>query len=835
MSSGYVGTSEAPVAPQRDGRPQDGDALASDSESDGSECPEHGSEPISGNQPAAPSANRSAKVERKVGLVEFEAYYALQELCSESDWKQCVKRLCSPLPPAFRIRSHNRARGGGETQSLLESLKPWNVAEVPWCPGAYRVLDAGPLGAKGRLQDSKLNQILVRAQRGGLIARQETASMLPPLVLQIRPEHLVLDLCAAPGSKTMQILELLHSNLGPEVALPPKGLLIANDLKSKRLNRILERARRGPAGPLLATCSDARKFPNLLWSGARSGRIRFDRVLCDVPCSGDGTVRKAKGLLDNWHPRGGLCHHGDQLAILCRGIELLAPGGLLAYSTCALNPLECEAVIAAGLSWGKGSVELVAADIPGLALNEGKTTWRVPAPAPTSDAPAGGVTYSSWEDVPMDDRNSGRLRRTMFPPSAYCACEEDAKQILAQLPLCRRLLPVKDDGGCFFLALLRRVVNVDAPLRRGDRVRVLFNGLEAIVRGPGGGPFKGLTRVAYVVDGSIYHVAADGIERIRTAGGAAAGGNQSQVDSKEGGGVAETVAAAVAAASSSNTTDTRVREAANEATSNQTTAAVAVAESATVAAAEASAPEVFRLNLPLQKVKESDWIDISNFWGLQEDDAESTKRGVQRFPKEFLVYGADPTFEGLPGTQPSTVLALASEALMAVGKAPNPRPALRNVFLRAEKTASAAEVTATTAAALATTAAATETTTATTATTAIATAALSEADVTPLEHAALWKPFAEVAQVLAACATKRVAKLPNIDVLRGLIDDHLGPGVEAAKAGADLSWPPGPILLVWNDGSAQPVAALGNLTRDGRVRIVFQRGFNTRLAVAAQE
>ena len=71
---------------------------------------------------------------------------------------------------------------------------------------------------------------------------------------------------------------------------------------------------------------------------------KYDKVLCDVPCSGDGTGRKKRSVIRTWDVRHGLGLHALQLAILSRGLELLGYGGRLVYSTCSLNPIECEAV-----------------------------------------------------------------------------------------------------------------------------------------------------------------------------------------------------------------------------------------------------------------------------------------------------------------------------------------------------------------------------------------------------------------------------------------------------------------------------------------------------------
>lgn len=74
--------------------------------------------------------------------------------------------------------------------------------------------------------------------------------------------------------------------------------------------------------------------------------MKFDRILCDVPCSGDGTIRKAPNIAKTWAPKTGMSLHGLQLAIAERGLQLLTVGGLMVYSTCALNPMEDEAIVA---------------------------------------------------------------------------------------------------------------------------------------------------------------------------------------------------------------------------------------------------------------------------------------------------------------------------------------------------------------------------------------------------------------------------------------------------------------------------------------------------------
>ena len=68
----------------------------------------------------------------------------------------------------------------------------------------------------------------------------------------------------------------------------------------------------------------------------------FDRVLCDVPCTGDGTARKNGDVFRKWSPAAAVGLHPLQLLIALRGLQLLKVGGYMCYSTCSFNPIESE-------------------------------------------------------------------------------------------------------------------------------------------------------------------------------------------------------------------------------------------------------------------------------------------------------------------------------------------------------------------------------------------------------------------------------------------------------------------------------------------------------------
>lgn len=119
---------------------------------------------------------------------------------------------------------------------------------------------------------------------------------------------------------------------------------------------------------VLVTSCEAQFFPQ---------SITFDRVLADVPCSGDGTSRKNIGIWKQWNQLGALALHSLQVDIAWKGAALLKVGGCFCYSTCSQNPVEDEAVVAELLRRANGSLELVNTQLNGLKTRPGMSTWKV--------------------------------------------------------------------------------------------------------------------------------------------------------------------------------------------------------------------------------------------------------------------------------------------------------------------------------------------------------------------------------------------------------------------------------------------------------------------------
>ena len=133
----------------------------------------------------------------------------------------------------------------------------------------------------------KLQNFLVTETESGAISRQETVSMLPPSVLVVEPYHKVLDMCAAPGSKTGQMIENLHKG---EEGVLPTGLVVANDSNNARCYMLTHQFKRLQSPCVIITNHDATTMMlDLMVPSPDTNALthmNYDRIVCDVPCSG---------------------------------------------------------------------------------------------------------------------------------------------------------------------------------------------------------------------------------------------------------------------------------------------------------------------------------------------------------------------------------------------------------------------------------------------------------------------------------------------------------------------------------------------------------------------
>lgn len=406
----------------------------------------------------------------------FEAYYRMQNIVPDSEFALLLSTLATPLPTSFRIIEKDRFRPlilqklKGEMHDLFQEVRagkgdqgikppkplPWYPDENAWTVSAPRQM----LRRDNEL--SKFHKFLVQMNDLGAINRQEAVSMIPPLLLDVKPGHAVIDMCAAPGSKTAQVLERVMEDSG---GLRSEGIVVANDADIRRCWMLAHQLKRFGSPELVITNHDGQMFPKVL---------QFDRVLCDVPCTGDGTMRKAPDIWRRWESGMGLGIHRLQRSILERGVDICKPGGRVVYSTCSMNPLENEAVVAHALRHCGGDLELVdvSSELPELKRRSGLTTWKVKDNSGNlvlEDSKDGneleengdeGKTnekyktripgwFECYDEVPL--RRRKKIVASLFPPS-----EEELKSGAFPLQRCLRLVPHDQDTGAFFVAVLRK-------------------------------------------------------------------------------------------------------------------------------------------------------------------------------------------------------------------------------------------------------------------------------------------------------------------------------------------------------------------------------------------
>ncbi len=274
-----------------------------------------------------------------------------------------------------------------KTKTFTKKIAP--AKSIPYIPYGYQ-LSVDRRTIKRNPPLSKFHEWLKVQQEAGFITRQETVSMIPPVVLGVESHHAVFDSCAAPGSKTCQMLEVI-ANI-PEGKAEPEGYVVANDSDAKRAYMLVHQLRRLNSPALFISACDGQFFPMVrgtkdvrLTDEQRAQEGVFDRVLCDVPCTGDGTARKNPGIWKRWLATNGHALHPVQLNIAMNGARLTKVGGYMCYSTCSLNPIENEAVVAAVLRATDGSLELVdrRSVMNGFVARPGWSTWKVVSEAQT--------------------------------------------------------------------------------------------------------------------------------------------------------------------------------------------------------------------------------------------------------------------------------------------------------------------------------------------------------------------------------------------------------------------------------------------------------------------
>lgn len=162
----------------------------------------------------------------------------------------------------------------------------------------------------------------------GMIYIQEPGAMAPAECIDIEPDWVCLDMCAAPGGKSTQIKNKLGEN----------GILVSNEYISSRCKILTGNIERLGLKNAVTTCMDTKKLSKYFTD-------TFDFIMCDAPCSGEGMFRKEQIAIDEWSEENVKMCAERQKEILNNAVPLLKNGGYIIYATCTFSLEENEMLI----------------------------------------------------------------------------------------------------------------------------------------------------------------------------------------------------------------------------------------------------------------------------------------------------------------------------------------------------------------------------------------------------------------------------------------------------------------------------------------------------------
>lgn len=233
-----------------------------------------------------------------------------------------MKSLLGEIEYGQFLKSYDELRYYGLRVNTLKisvedflKISPFKLESIPWTKDGFYYNEGENPGRHPYYN-------------AGLYYIQEPSAMLPGEVIDARPGEYILDLCAAPGGKTVQIA----------AAMQGQGLLVANDINAERVKALVKNIE-------LCGVRNAVVINEAPFKLTERFTGYFDKILIDAPCSGEGMFRKDEEAARSWEKYKCEKCEGMQWGILENIDKMLKPGGRIVYSTCTFSPEEDERMI----------------------------------------------------------------------------------------------------------------------------------------------------------------------------------------------------------------------------------------------------------------------------------------------------------------------------------------------------------------------------------------------------------------------------------------------------------------------------------------------------------
>lgn len=299
--------------------------------------------------------NKKAKPELNLDTLKEKFVERMRILLpEEEDFNEYLKAI--NRYPVNSIRCNRLKISPDELKARLEKNYSWKIKQ-PWSSNKEVMVvenDLSP-GEIGRTFEHLLGYYYV----------QELTSFLPVISLKPKEGESFLDLCASPGSKTTQAASFMNN----------KGFVIANEVSMGRLKILSSNLERNGVTNTIITKKDGPALCKRLES--YNPDMKFDKILIDAPCSGEGTLRESYRTAQMWNPKNIKNLSRLQKRMVSDAIPILVSGGELVYSTCTHAPEENEEIVDFILENFGDEMEIQELNLPEeLKVRQGIKRWQ---------------------------------------------------------------------------------------------------------------------------------------------------------------------------------------------------------------------------------------------------------------------------------------------------------------------------------------------------------------------------------------------------------------------------------------------------------------------------